>query len=134
MSALHHFERQANALICRLDGETIRVEPWGPDSLRVRAALLEDPDRGSIALLDPDPADAADTAVEIGADCASLRHGQLTARVGGHRQLGRLSAAELLEPAGRAAAAGDIQRRRPQAAGPPLQTAARRQLPAAGHL
>ena len=81
MSALHHFERQANALICRLDGETIRVEPWGPDSLRVRAALLEDPDRGSIALLDPDPADAADTAVEIGADCASLRHGRLTARV-----------------------------------------------------
>ena len=59
MSALHHFERQANALICRLDGEIIRVEPWGPDSLRVRAALLEDPDRGGIALLDPDPARTA---------------------------------------------------------------------------
>ena len=31
------FIREENALIGRQEGETLRIEPWGPDSLRIRA-------------------------------------------------------------------------------------------------
>jgi len=33
------FEIIDNALVCRRRGETLRIEPWGRDSLRVRAAM-----------------------------------------------------------------------------------------------
>ena len=33
------FEITDNALVCRRRGETLRIEPWGRDSLRVRAAM-----------------------------------------------------------------------------------------------
>lgn len=33
------FEKENGALVCRRMGETLRVEPWGKDSVRVRAAL-----------------------------------------------------------------------------------------------
>lgn len=37
---MQYFEKQGNALIFRQDGETVRVEPWQKDSLRVRGTLL----------------------------------------------------------------------------------------------
>ncbi|HJB42682.1 MAG TPA: glycoside hydrolase family 31 protein [Candidatus Gemmiger avicola] len=73
-----YFEQQGSALLYRNDGETVRVEPWGPDSLRVRAGLLDDLEHGSIALLAPSPADADDIAVSIMENCATLRHGKIT--------------------------------------------------------
>ena len=33
------FIQQGQALICRRQGETLRIEPWGKDALRVRATL-----------------------------------------------------------------------------------------------
>lgn len=33
------FERENGALVCRRMGETLRIEPWGKDSFRVRAAM-----------------------------------------------------------------------------------------------
>ena len=33
------FEKENGALVCRRMGETLRVEPWGKDSFRVRAAM-----------------------------------------------------------------------------------------------
>ena len=36
------FEIIRNALVCRRQGETLRIEPWGKDSLRVRAAMGPD--------------------------------------------------------------------------------------------
>ena len=33
------FEINQNGLVCRRQGETLRIEPWGRDSLRVRAAM-----------------------------------------------------------------------------------------------
>lgn len=33
------FEKDGGALICRRMGETLRIEPWGQDSFRVRAAM-----------------------------------------------------------------------------------------------
>ena len=51
-------KKQGNALIFRQDGETVRVEPWQKDSLRVRGTLLSEIEEGSIALLDPEPVEA----------------------------------------------------------------------------
>ena len=51
---MQYFEKQGNALIFRQDGETVRVEPWQKDSLRVRGTLLSEIEEGSIALLDPE--------------------------------------------------------------------------------
>ena len=31
--------REGHALICRFDGETLRIDPWGENSLRVRALM-----------------------------------------------------------------------------------------------
>ena len=39
---MQYFEKQGNALIFRQDGETVRVEPWQKDSLRVRGTLLSE--------------------------------------------------------------------------------------------
>ena len=36
---MQYFEKQGNALIFRQDGETVRMEPWQKDSLRVRGTL-----------------------------------------------------------------------------------------------
>jgi len=36
------FIQQDQALICRRQGETLRIEPWGKDSLRVRATMYPD--------------------------------------------------------------------------------------------
>ncbi len=33
------FDRDQTALVARRAGETLRIEPWGPDALRVRAAM-----------------------------------------------------------------------------------------------
>ena len=55
---MQYFEKQGNALIFRQDGETVRVEPWQKDSLRVRGTLLSEIEEGSIALLDPESVEA----------------------------------------------------------------------------
>ena len=55
---MQYFEKQGNALIFRQDGETVRMEPWQKDSLRVRGTLLSEIEEGSIALLDPEPVEA----------------------------------------------------------------------------
>ncbi len=43
------FERDG-ALVMRKNGETLRIEPWGEDSLRVRATMLPDIQEGDMAL------------------------------------------------------------------------------------
>ena len=34
------FQQEQNALIARKGGETLRIEAWGKDSLRVRATMF----------------------------------------------------------------------------------------------
>ena len=45
------FEQEEKKLIFRENGETVWVEAWGRDSLRVRSAMLGDMEKGSVALL-----------------------------------------------------------------------------------
>lgn len=69
------FWTEGAALLCRFGGETLRIEPWGPDAVRVRArpglGVVEPP---VSALRPPPPVEAA---AEIGTGRATLTVGRL---------------------------------------------------------
>ena len=74
------FEFNGQQIIWRNHGETVVVEPWGPDSLRVRAVLMGDVQDNRFALLDPvDSPDVELTLVDD--DHAILRNGKITAKL-----------------------------------------------------
>ena len=73
------FLREGSALICRRLGETLRLEPWGRDALRVRASMEESFDPDDRALTEPP--EAAESAVEIRDDLAVITCGSLRAEV-----------------------------------------------------
>lgn len=84
------FRVDGGALVWRGDGETLRVEAWGADSVRVRAVMTGDVRETGWALLDPaasgGPAPVADIEVgepagaDGGAQVATLRVGRTTVR------------------------------------------------------
>lgn len=47
------FTAEGNALILHRNGETLRIEPWGKDSLRVRATMLPEIQKENWALTEP---------------------------------------------------------------------------------
>jgi alpha-D-xyloside xylohydrolase len=70
------FYTEGNALVCRMNGEIIRVEPWGSNSLRVRARMMGDVLDTDYALLEQ----AESTPViMIDKDTASIRNGRICA-------------------------------------------------------
>lgn len=73
---MRFFEEKNGALIFRENGETVQVEPWMPDSLRVRSRLLGDITEGSAALLPSAPCAAR---IEIDDTRAMITNGRLTA-------------------------------------------------------
>ena len=74
--------RLDNALVCHAVHETVRIEPWGVDSLRVRATMAPAIQDGPLsALLDPVPSD-----VEIEIDDEARHPAQRRHRSGGHSQ------------------------------------------------
>jgi len=73
------FPQHNNTLIWKLGYETVQIEPWGRDSLRVRATMgakIRDDLPG--ALLEPA---ATDAQIEIGTECAVIRNGAITAEL-----------------------------------------------------
>ena len=67
------FEREPNALIWRGGHETVRIEPWGADSLRVRAtqgARFAATCPGVLGTMPPAPVEAE---ITIGPERASIR-------------------------------------------------------------
>jgi len=90
------FTHADQALEWRGGHEIVRVEPWGPGSLRVRGTVWEEiRDDLPGALL---PAEPVPVTVEIGADAARITNGALTAEVSASGQLRflRASGDELL--------------------------------------
>jgi len=90
------FTHADQALEWRGGHEIVRVEPWGPGSLRVRGTVWEEiRDDLPGALL---PAEPVPVTVEIGADAARITNGALTAEVSVSGQLRflRASGDELL--------------------------------------
>ena len=73
------FEQQDQALVWNLGHQTVRIEPWGSDSLRVRATEnAEIRDDLPQALVAPP---ATTVQIEINAERASIRNGSMAAEV-----------------------------------------------------
>lgn len=72
-----YFEQEGNALIFRDNGETLRIEPWQKDSLRVRSSLLSEIQEGSVALLAQETSSA--NIVLENETRATITNGKLTA-------------------------------------------------------
>jgi alpha-D-xyloside xylohydrolase len=94
------FRQQDNQLIWELNRQIVQIEPWGRDSLRVRAtigpAVHTDLPQ---ALLDPPPAAAT---IDIGPDRAMIRNGAVVAEMtakGALRFFNAVTGAELLAEA-----------------------------------
>ena len=73
------FLQQNNSLIWTLHHETVRIEPWGRDSLRVRATVSAGIRDDLLSVLLP-PAET-DAQITIGAEEATIRNGALTASI-----------------------------------------------------
>jgi alpha-D-xyloside xylohydrolase len=73
------------ALVWRSGGESLRIEPWGQDSLRVRATLAAELRSDLVSALLPRPAgppgETAQVEIEAGGAAARLRHGRIEARL-----------------------------------------------------
>lgn len=80
------FSRDGNALIWKKYGETLRIEPWGSDALRVRATMNGAFQQAYSALLEPKG--LAPSVVEIREKEAVIRQGRIEALVSneGHIQ------------------------------------------------
>ena len=75
------FLTDGTSLTWRGSGETLRIQPWGTDSVRVRA-VLGGPIRDSDwALLEPDASAAASCAVVIAGERATITNGAISAVV-----------------------------------------------------
>lgn len=68
-----------NALIIKKAGETVRVEPWGKDALRVRATVLSHFTGNDHALDAPELFDAK---IEIGEGTAKIENGNIACVIG----------------------------------------------------
>ena len=78
--------QESNRLIREFDSETIWIEPWGENSLRVRAtkdAVMPHPDE-EWALLPPAPVDAK---ITIDGNDASITNGKISAYITGAGKL-----------------------------------------------
>lgn len=74
---MNYIMTDGNALIFQYDGETLRVEPWGVNSLRVRAAMMREVRDTDYALLPPEETRAE---IEItGEYSGRITNGKLTA-------------------------------------------------------
>jgi alpha-D-xyloside xylohydrolase len=76
------FRREGNSLIWEQNNETVRIEPWGQDSIRVRATVgAEILDDLPGALLEPAPTEVH---IEMDAERVVLRNGALAAEIRQH--------------------------------------------------
>ncbi|MBS3734389.1 MAG: family 31 glucosidase [Phycisphaerae bacterium] len=79
---MERLTQDGNRLLWRRQGNTVCIEPWGPDVLRVRATVNPDLRDDRYALLD-----AADTTPEIAITDQEgiIRNGRIAARLGAER-------------------------------------------------
>lgn len=75
---MNFFEKQNGKLIFRENGETVLVEAWGADSLRVRSCMLGEIKETNAALLEPEKTDAV---IEISDMEASISNGKIKAHL-----------------------------------------------------
>ena len=73
------FTREGAALVCRRLGETLLLEPWGKDALRVRAAMAETVEAEPWALTETP--ETSESEIRIGENGAMIACGSLRAEV-----------------------------------------------------
>lgn len=73
---MNYFEEINGELLCRLDGETLCISPWGENSLRVRSSILGDFVETPAALLPVEKVQAKICMEETG---ASIENGRIKA-------------------------------------------------------
>ena len=84
------FIREGSALLCRRQGETLRIEPWGKDALRVRATMYP-AFTGQAWALTETP-EAADAEIQIGEESQREGDGTFCAYPRAEIRNGRISA------------------------------------------
>ena len=67
---------EKNRLIWRTNGETIVIEPWGENALRIRSVMMGEVVDTDYALLSPE---RTDSSIELGKDRAKITNGKLSA-------------------------------------------------------
>ena len=72
------FEMKDNSLIFRENGETVMVTPWGRNSLRIRARILDEIGDESAALLEPE---YCESQITVGEKLATITNGKITAEL-----------------------------------------------------
>jgi alpha-D-xyloside xylohydrolase len=75
------FHDDGGALITRFAGETIRIEAWGRDSLRVRARQHDDLREPLVSALLAPPPTTPRVEIEPGGEAATIVNGRLRARI-----------------------------------------------------
>ena len=75
---MNWFEQEGSSLIWRNKGETLKITPWGRNSVRVQSVPMGEITDTRYALLDPEPSEAE---VEIREKTATLRNGKLTVHI-----------------------------------------------------
>ena len=74
-----YFEQKGNALCYRYEAERVRIEPWGADSLRVRAWKTAEMDQADWALIKPEKEITPE--IEVCEDGATIRNGKIRAEI-----------------------------------------------------
>lgn len=79
---MNFFEITKDSLSFRNDGELLCITPWGDNSLRVQASLMDVIPEGEIALICPDVSATSPVSIDIIDERhASIRNGKITARL-----------------------------------------------------
>ena len=75
------FSVENGGLLRIFGGERLIIEPWGQDALRLRCTMRPDFDRENWALDAERPPAVADIRIDSGGKSASIRNGDLLARI-----------------------------------------------------
>lgn len=75
---MRYFEQMGNALVWRNDGETLKIVPWGENSLRVQSAMMHEPEDTAFALLPPEETVPV---ILLCDTAASIQNGGITASI-----------------------------------------------------
>ena len=72
------FQKEENSIIYRDNGETVKISPWGKNSLRLQAVFMGEIPAGEIALL---PVNEQATQIIIEERSAKIINGEITAEL-----------------------------------------------------
>lgn len=75
------FKQEEQKIYFRNDGELLRIQPWGKNSLRVESSLMDNIPEGEIALLEPESSQDAAQITIIDERHATIKNGNIVAEL-----------------------------------------------------